>query len=86
MRARCQAGGVPSDPTPIVSPVLVARLICSDPACAEGAEEHAESVEELHAFACHCGCGLEVLHISEAVLLDPPQGAGPHERLVLLAA
>ena len=69
-----------------MSSVLVARLICSDPACAEGAEEHAETVEELHAFACHCGCGLEVLHISEAVLLDPPRVADPRERLVLLAA
>jgi hypothetical protein len=67
-----------------VSHVLVARLICSDPACAAEAEEHAETVEELATLACHCGCGLEVLSVSEAELLDPPRVAG--ERLVLLAA
>lgn len=66
-----------------MSHVLVARLICSDPSCAEEAEEHADSVEELATYACHCGCGLEVLSLSEAELVDPPRAA---ERYVLLAA
>ncbi len=66
--------------------VLVARLICSDPACAEGTEEHAGSLDELYAYACHCGCGLEVLSVSESLLLEAPQVAAPGEAYVLLAA
>ena len=68
-----------------MSHVLVARLICSDPACAEEAEEHAASVEELQTFVCACGCGLEVLSLSEAELVDPPRVAAG-ERYLLVAA
>jgi len=41
--------------------VLVARLICSDPACTAEAEARAATLAELEAVACDCGCSLEVL-------------------------
>lgn len=41
--------------------MLVARLICSDPACTAEAEARAATLAELEAVACDCGCSLEVL-------------------------
>jgi hypothetical protein len=58
--------------------MLVARLICSDPACAERFEAEAATLEELDALACDCGCALQVLGWPDAV----EDGAGV---LVLVA-
>ena len=41
--------------------VFVARLICSDPDCAEAFEARAGTLAELDALACDCGCAVEVL-------------------------
>lgn len=41
--------------------MLVARLICSDEACADAFEARAATLAELDALACECGCALQVL-------------------------
>jgi hypothetical protein len=41
--------------------VLVARLVCSDTACAEAFEARAATPAELEALACDCGCALAVV-------------------------
>jgi hypothetical protein len=41
--------------------VFVARLICSDQACAAEAEEEALDLGELERLMCDCGCALEVI-------------------------
>jgi hypothetical protein len=40
--------------------MLVARLLCSDPACAAGFEARAPTLHELETLACDCGCALEI--------------------------
>ncbi len=78
------------DPVPVL---LLARLSCSDPECPAGAEEAVETLEELDALACECGCTWELLAVSldatEAparlralVATDNAEGAGwPHRRV-----
>ncbi len=41
--------------------VFVARLVCSDPGCAEELSAEAASLRELEVLACECGCALDVL-------------------------
>jgi hypothetical protein len=41
--------------------VFVARLICSDPGCAEEVAGEAATLRELEVLACECGCALEVI-------------------------
>ncbi len=41
--------------------MFVARLICSDTECAEERVLEAESLRELEAMACDCGCVLEII-------------------------
>ena len=41
--------------------VFVARLICSDPACAEELASEAAPLRELEVLACDCGCALEII-------------------------
>lgn len=52
-------------------PVYSARLICSEEACGEAALAEAETLEELDALACDCGCGLEIIgwpdHVEDAI-------------------
>ncbi|MGZ4267724.1 MAG: hypothetical protein ACXVFN_04960 [Solirubrobacteraceae bacterium] len=62
--------------------MLVARLICSDPACTVEAEARAATLAELESLACDCGCALEVLAWPDT---DDDADGGPLE-LVLLAA
>jgi len=47
--------------------VYIARLICSDEACAERAITQIEvaTLEELEALACDCGCCYQVLGIPD---------------------
>jgi hypothetical protein len=47
--------------------VLVARLLCSDPACAEEIAAEARTLRELEVLACECGCGLEVIGFPDRV-------------------
>ncbi len=44
--------------------LLLARLTCSDEACAERAEKTVGSLAELDALACACGCTWELLAVS----------------------
>lgn len=44
--------------------LFVARLVCSDPACAERAEPAIASLDDLDALACDCGCTFELLAVS----------------------
>ena len=44
--------------------LLLARLVCSDVACADEAEASVGSLAELDALACACGCTLELLAVS----------------------
>ncbi|MDQ3850564.1 MAG: hypothetical protein M3296_08125 [Actinomycetota bacterium] len=39
----------------------MARLICSDEACAEEALVEAQTLEELECLACECGCALTLI-------------------------
>ena len=43
------------------SHVLIARLICSDPECAERVTAEAKTMRELETLSCECGCALEIL-------------------------
>jgi hypothetical protein len=49
--------------------MYVARLICSDEACADEALAEAHTLEELDMFVCDCGCALAILgwpdHVDE---------------------
>ena len=38
-----------------------ARLVCSDPGCAEEIAGDAATLRELDALICECGCALEVI-------------------------
>ncbi len=66
--------------------MFVARLLCSDPACAEPFEAHARTLAELATLACDCGCGLEVLAISLGPEdpADPGRGPDPGGASVVL--
>ncbi len=52
--------------------LFLARLLCSDPDCAERIEEHVVDLVELEPLACECGCTFELL----AVSLEAPAHAG----------
>jgi D-serine deaminase-like pyridoxal phosphate-dependent protein len=41
--------------------VFVARLICTDAACAEEVAAEAARAPELERLICDCGCALEIL-------------------------
>jgi hypothetical protein len=41
--------------------VYVARLICSDAACAVEAAAEARTIRELESLACDCGCTLTII-------------------------
>jgi hypothetical protein len=41
--------------------MYVARLVCSDPACAEPFEAEALTLAEIEVLACDCGCVLQIL-------------------------
>lgn len=47
--------------------MYIARLICSDETCAERAVSEAETLEELEALACECGCTYQVLGVPDFV-------------------
>jgi hypothetical protein len=66
--------------------MLVARLLCSDPACAEPFEARARTLAEIATLACDCGCGLEVLAVSLGPDDDPGPGPGPGGGTVVLLA
>jgi uncharacterized protein (UPF0210 family) len=54
--------------------VFVARLICSDPACAEAVEAVeavALTLEELETLACDCGCALQMLGWPDVLEPEP---------------
>jgi hypothetical protein len=41
--------------------MYVARLVCSDEACAEEATHEAATLAELETLLCDCGCALEII-------------------------
>jgi hypothetical protein len=41
--------------------MYVARLVCSDPECAEEVATEAATMRELETLACGCGCALELI-------------------------
>lgn len=41
--------------------MYTARLVCSDPACAEDVAVETATLRELEALICDCGCSLEVV-------------------------
>jgi len=41
--------------------MYVARLVCSDEACAEEVTHEAATLAELETLVCDCGCALEVI-------------------------
>jgi hypothetical protein len=52
--------------------MYVARLACSDEACAEEALAEARTLEELDTLVCDCGCALAVVGWADHV--DEPAG------------
>lgn len=52
--------------------LFVARLLCSDPDCADLLEASVASLTELDLLACECGCTWELLGVS----LEEPAQAG----------
>lgn len=55
--------------------LLLARLVCSDPLCAEELEESVAGPAELDALACACGCTLELLGVSLDARVTGVRGA-----------
>jgi hypothetical protein len=49
--------------------MLIARMLCSDPECAEEVEILVEQVDELDRVWCECGYGLVVTGISQIEVL-----------------
>jgi hypothetical protein len=45
--------------------MLLARIICSDPECAEELEVTVEDLDELEDYACECGHGFVLITVSE---------------------
>ena len=41
--------------------MYTARLVCSDPACAEEVAAQTATLRELETLICDCGCALEVV-------------------------
>ena len=41
--------------------MFVARLVCSDSACAAEAAAEARTIAELESLICECGCALEII-------------------------
>jgi len=41
--------------------VYIARLVCSDEACAEEVTNETATLAELETLICDCGCALEVI-------------------------
>jgi hypothetical protein len=61
--------------------MFVARLVCSDTACAAEATAEARTPRELESLLCECGCALEVIgwpdwadEPAEVVVLRAPLG------------
>ena len=66
--------------------MYVARLVCSDTACAEEQSFEVGTLAELELLACDCGCALEVVafpdwtdeEVAEAIIVrlrrEPPSG------------
>ncbi|HEV7882142.1 MAG TPA: hypothetical protein VGO81_01160 [Solirubrobacteraceae bacterium] len=63
--------------------MYVARLVCSDEACADEALAEARTLEELETFVCDCGCALAIVgwpdHVDEpaATVVVIPFGGRP---------
>jgi hypothetical protein len=53
--------------------VYVARLICSDEACAAEVAADAATLRELETLVCDCGCALELIGWPDSV--DEPVAA-----------
>jgi len=53
--------------------MFVARLICSDEACAEEVAAEAATMRELETLVCECGCALAVIawpdHVDEQMAM-----------------
>ncbi len=45
----------------MLGPMFVARVICSDTDCAEERVLEAETLAEIEAMICDCGCVLEII-------------------------
>ena len=56
-----------------------ARLVCSDPVCAEEVTAEAATLRELETLICECGCAL-------AIIGWPDVAAEPLARVILLQA
>jgi hypothetical protein len=52
--------------------MYVARLVCSDEACADEALAEARTLEELDTFVCDCDCGCALAIIGWPDHVDEP--------------
>jgi hypothetical protein len=68
--------------------MFTARLVCPDPGCAEELTAEAETIAELEALACECGCALEIVgwpdwadeELAEAIILHLRRSQPPARR------
>ena len=70
---RCPASSElrPSVPIPNLPAMFIARMLCSDPGCAEEREVVVAELTELDGACCECGFGLVVTSISQVALARP---------------
>jgi hypothetical protein len=45
--------------------MLLARIVCSDPRCAEELDVSVEDLDELDALICECGFGFVLVDVAE---------------------
>jgi hypothetical protein len=69
----------PSAALGTIADMLLARIICSDPHCAEELDVSVEELDELDDLVCDCGFGFVLVHVgslrqSGSVIAFPTQG------------
>ena len=62
----------PSGASASIGAMLLATIVCSDPACAEEMESVVETLDELDVLACECGHGFVLVAVAE---YDGPGGS-----------
>jgi hypothetical protein len=65
--------------------MVYAQLVCSDEGCSEMLETWGE-LGELEALACECGCALQLISVSEVVLVETARTPKPARKLASIEA
>jgi hypothetical protein len=65
--------------------MVYAQLVCSDEGCSETVETWGD-LGELEALACECGCALQLISVSEVVLVELARPPAPARKLARIEA